>query len=1161
LRRLTDLGGHARIAGVSAPADPRDDGTARPTLRTCGGPRASEQALLGDLERRLAGPLEERLERPLLVVVPSRSLRVHLELRITSQLGPAVLGLSCRTLRHVAIDLLDRTEGTRPINDGLLPLLTRRFARHQPVLRRAFEPLDDGYRTVAAAVRDLLEAGLEPALAEGLGEELAASGRAVASDVELDRAHALLTVAAQVADELDRLAIADNSTLLRRAAELVRGGAAALPRLSHLAIFGFADATGTATDLLEALVGRYDGTLYLDRPRDPADRGRDDSGNSFSRRFSERMASVASPHGESDPAAPPPPTVEMFRAVGAGSEVREVARRVRDLLAVGIAPEEICVVARRLEPYRFALREELDALAVPYSAFGTAGPLGPEGRRLYALLELLKRRDATPIDHWLELQQGLGSELSRVLLRQALLCLGAGRLGEVATLRFEQLLQNGRYPLPVRQGFDELDGEEEAPARVLARRSSVTAGRLEKARDVARRITRRLAALSGAGSRQALEDGLRQLVQRDLGWGAAGWEAARQLLDEAVELAGQGIAGGWPLELDEWIDLLTPVCEDAGALPIGGEGGGIQCLDVIEARSRTFGYLFLLGLNRGAFPRVVVEDPLLSDPLRHLLARSGFGLLPDLPEKRDGYAEERYLFAQLLDAAPHITLSWLDADEEGARLTPSPLVERLRWRAGVDAPESWRETPSAPHRLAAATDGQGPRPVREATLLAGLRGDRRRFAELLPMALVEGGAAGGVDPERASGLAAARLRLLAEVDPDLRTADGRATRARLGPYLGAVGPPALGAADPRASGDRGISVTTLEAVSRCPWQAFLSKLLRLEPSADPLELLPAIEGRLVGTLVHDVLESIVRPGAGPPGSLDQALARLPFGAPWPREVELARLVADAASRLVAREGIALPGFDRALAAVVGRHLDEARRLDWADGGAPEVVAVEHWGAVLGESEDDPLARLRFRADRVDRAGSETASGHPGTGPAGTGAAGLCFTDYKTGRRPLADRPNRITTAVHDKIRSGEALQGAAYALARGNPADRGRYLYLHPELQGTDPPRAVELRADDPELQALFRSTVTALVAAWDYGHFFPRLIHADRDKEPELCSFCRVAEACVRGDSGARGRLRDWADERREGAAGNAVTRPAGEESWLAAWQLDATPAKGKRR
>jgi len=59
-------------------------------------------------------------------------------------------------------------------------------------------------------------------------------------------------------------------------------------------------------------------------------------------------------------------------------------------------------------------------------------------------------------------------------------------------------------------------------------------------------------------------------------------------------------------------------------------------------------------------------------------------------------------------------------------------------------------------------------------------------------------------------------------------------------------------------------------------------------------------------------------------------------------------------------------------------------------------------------------------------------------------------------------------------------------------------------------------------MRGLFESSVATLVAAWDHGAFFPRLVNAERDKEPERCSFCSVSEACVRGDSGARGRLRD---------------------------------------
>jgi RecB family exonuclease len=1102
-----------------------------PALRVCNGPRACEETLLADLAVALSAPLEERLSRPVLIVVPSRSLRAHLQLRIAARLGPSVLGLTCRTLSHVAIDLVERAEGSRPINDGLIQLLARRFARSAPVLRRSFDALEDGYRTVGGTVRDLLEAGLEQALVDGLVDEIAASGRSLASRAQIERARALTEVAALAGLEMERLGVAGTPFLLRRAAEIVRSGVDELPAVSHLAISGFADATGMATDLLEALLARYRGTLYLDRPPDPALRERDDSGNSFSRRFEERILAVTGAPSALAKAAEAP-QIEMFRTVGAASEAREVARRVRSLLALGVTPEEIGVVARRIEPYRFALREELDTLAVPFSGFGTLGPVGPDGRRCHALIELLARRERTPIDRWLELRQSRGSSAGQVLLRQALLCLGAGRLGEVASLAFEPLLdRNGSYPLPVRRGFDAFDGgDDEAPARVLARRSSVTGASLEAARSSARNLLRRLGKLTAAATLEEIETEARDLVIRDLAWR----DDACRPFEVAMETAGRGLAAGWPIALDEWLDLFAPATEAVTSRPLGGEGGGVQILDVIEARGRTFGYLFVMGLNRGVFPRVVLEDPLLPDPLRQALARSGFGLLPDLPRKSDGHAEERYLFAQLLDSAPHITLSWQEADEDGARLTPSPLVERLRWRTQPEAPEAWREPPRAPHRFSLAAVEQTPRPPRDAAILAGLHGTRDRFAELLPLALEEGGCA----PPIALTVAAARRRLLDEIDPDLRTPAGRSTRSRLGPHFGWLGP--AGAGDPRESGNGEISVTTLEGLARCPWQAFLTKILRLEPAADPLELLPAIEGRLVGSLVHDVLEAIARCGAGDPAGLEEALARLPFGAPWPPTEELERLVAHSAARLVAREGIALTGFDRALAAVVGRHLEEARKLDWAAEASPDVVAAEFWGAVRCGEPQSALRRLRFRADRVDRLG-------PGA------AAGLRFTDYKTGRRPLAERAGKLNEALRDAVRSGDALQVAAYALSRGTETDRGRYVYLHPELQGSDPPREAEVRADDREIRRLFEQSVTTLVSAWDRGVFFPRLVHADRDKEPERCSFCAVAEACLRGDSGARGRLRDWADEQLESGSSD-----ADEVTWLATWRLDAAPTKG---
>ena len=56
-------------------------------------------------------------------------------------------------------------------------------------------------------------------------------------------------------------------------------------------------------------------------------------------------------------------------------------------------------------------------------------------------------------------------------------------------------------------------------------------------------------------------------------------------------------------------------------------------------------------------------------------------------------------------------------------------------------------------------------------------------------------------------------------------------------------------------------------------------------------------------------------------------------------------------------------------------------------------------------------------------------------------------------------------------------------------------------------------------------------------------------------CSFCRVAEACLRGDSGARRRLHGWASEAGEGGG-------EAERAVLGVWRLaDASDEDGERR
>jgi RecB family exonuclease len=74
------------------------------------------------------------------------------------------------------------------------------------------------------------------------------------------------------------------------------------------------------------------------------------------------------------------------------------------------------------------------------------------------------------------------------------------------------------------------------------------------------------------------------------------------------------------------------------------QGGGIFVGDVMSARGLSWPLVILLGLVEKGFPRVIREDPLLTDEERARINR-------DLPRKLDGYEEERLLFSLTTAAA------------------------------------------------------------------------------------------------------------------------------------------------------------------------------------------------------------------------------------------------------------------------------------------------------------------------------------------------------------------------------------------------------------------------------------------------------------------------------------------------------------------------------
>ncbi|MEE2665845.1 MAG: PD-(D/E)XK nuclease family protein [Myxococcota bacterium] len=1108
------------LAPTPAPAlagDARAAAPGRPRVWVGRGPRAVESVLfeaLGSWSERVSSDFA-LLARPLRVVVPSRSLREHVAASALRALGRPLVGVSVQTLYTTALEVLERAGARVRTGRELYSLVIRRRLRDEPSLMAPLGKLTDAHRVVEASVDDLLDAGFGPEHAVPLHDALEAQ-----QDGAAERALAIARIALAAREELDAAGLAHRSQLLERACDALERDPALLPT-SELWIHGFAEATGRATDLLLSLAHAHATTLLLDEPAEPGTPERVDSGAVFAARLRERFEGVGG-RASVVPGAPAPVLRELLAAPGAEAEVRAVAGRIRALLDSdpALPPERVGIVARQVGAYAHALRAHLGRLGIPFSGVGASVASGAGARRAAALGALLEEREACGADRWVELLRGLPGWVDdsspRADLRLGLRHLGAGRLGDVAGLE----APDDDVRLPVRQALrgdeaggagdaeaDDDDADDRSPRGPTSRHRRLRRAVLRVAVDRARSLCEQLAVAPATATVAVWDAWLRDRLAADLGWEEP----------ECASAIGEGLSSALPdglvLSRDEALALFGQRLSDLAARePLGGRGGGVAVLGVMEARARTFDHLFVLGLNRDVFPRPIREDPLLPDAQRRPL----LALLPDLPIKTTGHDEERYLFAQLLASSAAPVLSWQSTSDGGGERVRSTFVDRL---CGRGPPISPSPVPTLHHPGQLGEPGRST--ARELAIWAGIAATRAEYEAQLEPALREAGVAeAGLDLERVAGARAACVREYAQ----------HAT-ASFGPYLGFVGPVSE-AADPRRDTRY---VTSLERMAHCPWKTLLEKLLRLEAPPDPLESFPELDGRIVGLAVHRTLEEMLDPGSGerPPRQLDEVCQAEPRSVVWPAAAEIEALAAAFAREQLAAQGHPYPGLVRVLAARVVAHLARAREL--VDAPAVAVLGAEVAGSF--EVPDGAQAHaLAFRADLVERI--------EGT---------VRLTDYKTGQ-PVSEARRPSTRAAHfgRSVARGELLQAVVYALATGGSGDTGRYLFLKPSLRlDTAQASFVSGTPGAAPLEAAFRSAVSTLGRSWDAGVFLPRLSEVQKDAAPPRCGWCDLASACLRGDT-------DMQQRQRAGVAAARERAEAGELSELEArhlslWDLPA--------
>jgi len=748
--------------------------------------------------------------------------------------------------------------------------------------------------------------------------------------------------------------------------------------------------------------------------------------------------------------------IDAFRAPGPEAEIREIVERIRRLINEDVIPETVGVVFRRLSPSTIAaIRRHFSRHGIPFSGEGVQAAGGALARQAAALAELLTLGRQAGTGSWL-VGSVLGDHLERREVDLAMRTLGAAHLHEVAALQIEDVVGDHGLRLPVVESMDEVDGQPKKRRRTMAKRD------LERAVADAGALVRMLETRPERATVGAFFDWIRVvfgLITRGLE-GDRPDDLARAFEKLEGELPGS-IEVGWT----ELAPLVMRALEGLGAEPLGGQGGGVQILTVMEARGRTFEHLFLPNLNRGVFPIQGADDPVFSSKARCAVAP----LLPEIPLKPRDRPEERYLFAQLLSAAPRITLSWQTVDADGKELNPSVFVERLRLGGVVWWPRDGQgvgENAGTGALAQSVPDAFGPRPIES------------------PRPLLEHGVVEGLEGRGAGFFVA--LGRLADIDPGhtravLDEIDPKEARSDLGPFLGAVG------MHPAAE----VWVTFVEALVGCPWKAFLERVLGIEAPPEASLSEEGLRGSIVGSVVHEVLERVViERGGGSRQGLDQVRGGQAVRVPRPDAATLGRIATQVARRKTIEEGVPLLG--RAVGELARVFLERARELAWPNGEAL-VLGVETLGRagfswVQPGSGEETNTVIRFRADRVDRR------------PDGEG---LVLTDYKTGLP--------TTSSAKLAIARGQLLQGAVYALGAGQ-GSLGRYVVLK------DVPKPL-IEIDEVTAEGVVQP-VGVVLESWAEGVFFPRLSAPDGRLEGASCRWCRLRSACLHGDSGVRRRM-----------------------------------------
>jgi len=787
---------------------------------------------------------------PLLILVPSDSLRRYLKIVLSRERRLSLLNVQLLTFYQLSLRLQEENNGT-PLkleSDLFLEEALRQIIRTGQPGAEPFAGIEEragGCAALWQTLRDLRDGLVDPAVALDALSEGHFSQRAS------ERTSQLLVLLRTFQQFCRRQKITDQSDLNRYATEQVPASRF-LKQFSQIFYYGFYDLTQIQVDFFHAVARHYPTTLYFPylsaKPSHDAWR--------FAERFYERYVQGHNTESAQElesqgvlPASarlfddtkerkygdfPKPWQCRIVSTFGIHDEVAAAAKEILRLAEDGkLQLHEIGVVARSLESYSQIVKDIFHQHRIPLAGTPEEPLVQFPLTKAIILFLNLPAKDfvrSQVIDllssPYFQFQNTVDGSRPRPDLwdltsRELAICKGVAE--------WRRLRRYNRQDLELRQISDD---DEPRMIRISSEQLACLADNVES-------LAADLLQLPAHASWQDYVSAWKDLLKKylgivpdaDLTAPGARSEPVEAILDVLDQLAGLDSVDN-RVALSDFSHTFHHWLERSSVTDDRRNRDGVMVLSATAARGLAFRALFVLGMNEGVFPRTIREDAFLRDRDREVLERD---LGYKVSQKLAAFDEEKLLFTLLVGAArERLYCSFQRANDSGRGLAPSWYVDELK-RTLKDNGREY-ETISIPRSMTEKT--ATPPFDRQDLLLPSELAIRLTLQAQDPSALLDACAP-------LPALYRQGRKVATEID---QSGD------RLLPYDGAI---AKFDSYWKHFSERGPSPTALETYARCPFQFFARHVLGLEPLDRPEEILGPNPAEF-GKLGHGILNSFYR---------------------------------------------------------------------------------------------------------------------------------------------------------------------------------------------------------------------------------------------------------------------------------------------------------------